>query len=87
MRGDRATIMIIDPVNSPQSEPRPLPSNANSFNQRPSWSPDGSQIVYQQGKDTFVRSTLLVVNADGRTDAQIVKSHEKYAGAPAWTAR
>jgi TIR domain/WD40-like Beta Propeller Repeat len=72
-------------IGIPQGEIRTVPSN-NPSNQRPSWSPDGSRIVYQQGSNPRAESTLLVVNADG-TDERPVKYNKGFGGPPTWTAR
>ena len=49
VRGGRWTIAIIDHVSNGKGRIRTLPSRY-SFNQRPSWSPDGTRIVYQHAK-------------------------------------
>ena len=78
-------IAIIDQVSTGKGRIRTLPSSY-SFIQRPSWSPDGSQIVYQHAKDPRTEATLLVTNADG-TGERLVKHTKGFSGPPNWTAR
>jgi hypothetical protein len=85
VRGNRWMIAIIDQVSTGKGRIRTLPSSY-SFNQRPSWSPDGSQIVYQHAKNSRTEATLLLANADG-TGERPVKYNKGYSGPPSWTAR
>jgi TolB protein len=48
----------------------------------PDWSPDGSQIVFQSGRDG--NNEIYVMNADGSNQTRLT-NEPAFDGSPAWS--
>ncbi|RMF81540.1 MAG: hypothetical protein D6737_04680 [Chloroflexi bacterium] len=58
-------------------------TDADGFDNHPSWSPDGAQIVFQSGRDGNLE--VYVMNADGSDVTNLTNLPNSQEGAPVWS--
>ena len=64
------------------SKPRNLTNNCASSDSYPSWSPDGTKIVFESHRDDS--SDVYVIHADGKNLIQLTRAPES-DGHPSWS--
>ncbi len=62
-----------------ESRTQVTPSGNEDFSFGPTWSPDGSKLLFVQGND-FLLTDLWVVNADGTGLSQVTHQPSEYNG-------
>jgi TolB protein len=87
--GGKSTIYVLNVQDALRSggasiaDMRPLPRVGKDVNDKPAWSPTGSQIVFSAVVDG--RRDLYVVNADGTNLRQITQTQDFDEFCPAWS--
>ena len=81
-RGDTQEIVAVDLTDDPATDVDRL--TKGSLDQGPSWSPDGSKIIFRRGTDD--ESDLYVIKANGKGVQQVFHA-DGYASEPVWTAQ
>jgi TolB protein len=86
---EESTICVLDVQQALQSggagvdDLRPLPRPGKDVNDRPDWSPTGSQIVFSAAVDD--RRHIYVVNVDGTNLRRLTQDNDVDAWAPTWS--
>lgn len=75
-------IFTIAPDGSAETQ---VTTTAFTSRHNPSWSPDGSKIVFQRATDDFFNHDLFVVNADGSGEMQITATASVSEQYPSWS--
>jgi len=83
MDGDQSVIAVVDPSSGPDAQPKTITSSEEDAG--PSWSPDGSQIVFRRGPEKG-KAALYLIDANGTGQKQVVENDGDYASVPIWTA-
>ena len=78
-RGGNRDIYVMMPDGS---KPRNLTNNRASSDSYPSWSPDGTKIVFESHRDDS--SDVYVIHADGKNLIQLTRAPES-DGHPSWS--
>jgi serine/threonine-protein kinase len=81
-RGDTQEIVAVTLTGDPGTDVDRL--TKGSLDQGPSWSPDGSKIIFRRGTDD--ESDLYVIKANGKGVRQVFHA-DGYASEPVWTAQ
>ncbi len=69
-------------MNKDASEITQLTSNADWYEGRPSWSPDGGKIAFQAGPENF---QIMVMDADGSNPTRLTDHPDHWSESPDWS--